>query len=129
MNPKNGHEKNLDAIDRALAGEEVVVPSSGFVAAAMECIRKEADAPPPIPFPWRLALPGMVLAAGAAGWSAYEAIRSVQPLTPQLALSLPHLSAAAVMSLQDAGWVALALGASLASWLVSRRLAGQTGLL
>jgi hypothetical protein len=30
---------------------------------------------------------------------------------------------------KQGGWVALALGASLASWMVSKRLAGQQGLL
>jgi len=44
-------------------------------------------------------------------------------LTPQ------HLSAATILALEQGGWVALALGASLASWLLSRRLAGASGIL
>jgi hypothetical protein len=39
------------------------------------------------------------------------------------------LSAATVLALEQAGWVALALGSSLASWLLSRRLAGASGIL
>jgi hypothetical protein len=31
--------------------------------------------------------------------------------------------------LEQAGWVAMALGVSLLSWLLSRRLAGRGGLL
>jgi hypothetical protein len=31
--------------------------------------------------------------------------------------------------LEEVGWIALALGLSLLSWLLSRRLAGRTGLL
>jgi hypothetical protein len=45
-----------------------------------------------------------------------------------LALNPPHLSAAVAQPLEQAGWVALALAASLLSWLLSRRLAGSSGL-
>jgi len=46
-------------------------------------------------------------------------------------LTIPplHLSADLVRALEQAGWVALALGSSLVCWLVSRRLAGRGGLL
>jgi len=40
-----------------------------------------------------------------------------------------HWTAAAGHDLQTAAWVALALGISMASWLLSRRLAGRSGLL
>jgi hypothetical protein len=33
------------------------------------------------------------------------------------------------LPLQQAGWVALALGISLASWLLARRFAGRSALL
>jgi hypothetical protein len=129
MNSNYHHETDSDAIDRVLAGEQVLVPSSGFVAAVMERVREEAATPAPIPFPWKLAMPGIVLAAGALGWSAYETMRSVLAGTQQFVFSPPQLSTAAVLSLEDAGWVALALAASLASWLLSRQLAGRRGLL
>jgi hypothetical protein len=43
-----------------------------------------------------------------------------------LPVQLPPISAASV---EQAGWVALALGVSLLSWLLARRLAGRGGLL
>jgi len=35
----------------------------GFLASVMDRVREEAAAPPPIPFPWKRALPGMALVA------------------------------------------------------------------
>jgi hypothetical protein len=63
----------------------------------------------------RIGLPGLGLTA--LGQSA------------QSWLILPPLSGNLVHSLEQAGWVALALGISLLSWLLSRRLAGRGGLL
>jgi len=40
--------------------EEDIVPSSGFTASVMDAIRREAAVPPPIPFPWKGALPGLL---------------------------------------------------------------------
>ena len=51
-----------DEIDRALAREDDILPSSGFAASVMDAVRREAAAPPPIPFPWKRALPGLVVA-------------------------------------------------------------------
>jgi hypothetical protein len=129
MNRKSDHEMNLDAIDRIFATEEELVPSQGFLVAAMERVREEASVPAPVPFPWKRALPGILLLAGALGWGAYEAIRSVLSQTGEIVLRQPHLSPAGARSLEDAGWVALALAASLCSWLLSRQLAGRAGLL
>ncbi len=52
-----------DEIDRILSREEEVLPSSGFSASVMEAVRREAALPPPIPFPWTRALPGLLVAA------------------------------------------------------------------
>ena len=61
-----------EVLDRILATEEDLVPSSGFAASVMDRIREETTAPPPIPFPWKRAVPGIVLAAGEFGWGAVE---------------------------------------------------------
>ncbi len=117
-----------------LAGEEELMPSSGFLASVMERVRQEAAMPPPIPFPWKWAVPGILLAGGVFGWGAFEIVRLGLPVLNlpalnSLTLSLPHLSAALVAPVESAGWVALALGISLLCWLLSRRLAGSGGLL
>jgi hypothetical protein len=116
-------------IDQILATEEELIPSSGFLAGVMERVQEEAAAPPPIPFPWAWVLSGILLTAAIFGWGAIELIRLGLPALSSLTLPSPHLSPAVAGSVESAGWVALALGASLVSWLLSRRLAGRGGLL
>jgi hypothetical protein len=112
------------SIDEILAGEETLVPSSGFSASVMERVREEAAAPLPIPFPWKRAIPGMVIAASVLGGCAVEFARMAVPELAELRVAAPHVSAALVRPLEQAGWVALALGMALAAWMVSRRVAG-----
>jgi hypothetical protein len=120
----------IDAeIDRVLATEGELIPSSGFMASVMERVQEEAAAPAPIPFPWKRAVPGILLTAGVFGWGAVELVRAGLPALGSLPLPAPHLSAADLRSFESIGWVALALGTSLVSWLFSRRLAGRGGLL
>jgi hypothetical protein len=52
-----------DDMNRILSREDEILPSSGFAASVMDAVRREAAAPPPIPFPWKRALPGLVVAA------------------------------------------------------------------
>ena len=48
-------------LDRILSAEDDLVPSSGFVGSVMDRVRLEASAPAPIPFPWKRAIPGLLL--------------------------------------------------------------------
>jgi hypothetical protein len=126
-------------MDRILAGEEELLPSSGFASAVMERVRQEAALPAPIPFPWMKAIPVLLLAGGGICWSVVEMVRFGGPglgLTglgqsaqSWLTLPLTNLSAAQARPVEQAGWVVLALGTSLVSWLLSRRLSGRGGLL
>ncbi|HEY1904054.1 MAG TPA: hypothetical protein VGG56_16610 [Terracidiphilus sp.] len=118
----------LSALDRILASDEAIVPSSGFLSAVMEKVEHEARMPAPIPFPWKRALPGIVLAAGVFGSGGVELVRMGIPAMKQISLSAPHVPTAVVLPLEQAGWVALALGLSLVSWLLARRLAGGAGV-
>jgi len=120
---------NEDNLDRILKSEEDLVPSSGFVAAVMERVREEAAAPAPIPFPWRRLVPGIVLAVGLLSWCGVELMRLVLQDLRAVALVQPHLLAAISQPMQETGWVALALGVSMATWLLSRRMVGRSGLL
>lgn len=120
---------NDDMLHRALAGEDELLPSSGFVAGVMERINAEAAAPPPIPFPWKRVLPGFVLCAGALGWGGVELVRvciDALHYSAQASESLPMGSAE---SLHNLGWIALALGAALAGWITARRIGGDRGLM
>jgi hypothetical protein len=133
------HARIETEIGRILAGEEELMPSSGFVATVMESVRQEAALPAPIPFPWMRAIPLLLLACGGIVWSTVELVRIGLPVSDLTALgqsaqswltfTLPPLSVVQMRSLEQAGWVALALGISLLSWLLSRRLAGRGGLL
>jgi hypothetical protein len=120
MKPK----MDCDAMDRMLAAEEELVPSSGFAAAVMERVREEAIAPRPIPYPWKRAIPGLVLAAGVLGWGAWAAVQEAR----EFVLHPPQIPAAAMQPLETAGWIALALGFSLLSWLISQRMIQRSSL-
>jgi hypothetical protein len=126
-------EMSASPIDRILAGEEELIPASGFVASVMERIEEEARVPAPMAFPWRRAVPGMVLAAGVFGWGGYEIAGQARAAARAMVFTAPHwpanLTANQVGPFGTAGWVVIALGISLASWMVSRRISGQTGLL
>jgi hypothetical protein len=126
-------------IGHILVSEEELMPSSGFVASVMERVLQEAALPAPLPFPWKMAIPLLLLTCGAIGWSTVELVRIGMPgfdlsalgqsAQSWLTISPLHLSGNLVHPIEQAGWVALALGVSLLSWLVSRRLAGRGGLL
>jgi len=123
IEPDTGPGIEVDAIDRILARDGELAPSSGFFAGVMERVREEAAAPPPMPFPWKRAVPGIVLAAGVFGWGAVELVRLGVSAGSGISLALPHLPAAAMQPLESAAWVALALAVSVGSWILSRRLA------
>jgi len=129
MKPNLKPETNHAAIDRILAAEQELIPSSGFLAATMERVREEAACPKPIPFPWLRALPGIVLAVSLFGWLGFEMVRAGLSSARETSFALPNLSAVNVHALEPVGWVAAALAVSLISWLFTRRLTGGSGLL
>lgn len=55
-----------EEIDRLLVGDNTIVPSSGFASSVMAAVRRDTEAPPPIPFPWKRALPGFIVCIAAA---------------------------------------------------------------
>jgi hypothetical protein len=124
-----GEANEQNNLDEILASEEAIVPSSGFLSAVMERVQEEARMPAPIPFPWKRAIPGFVLAAGVFGWGGVEFLRGASLAMKETSFTAPRLPDILAHPPQQAAWVALALGLSLASWLLARRLAGKSGLL
>jgi len=64
-------------IDRMLADDEEVVPSTGYEALVMEAVLRELTTPPPLAFPWLRALPGfmaLLLAFAVAVWHGIGAL-------------------------------------------------------
>src|SRR5579862_8865788 len=88
------HATEADPIDQILSTEEPILPSSGFLAAVMDRVEEEARVPAPIPFPWKRAIPGFVLAAGVFGYGACELVRYGIPSLRNLTLPQPHFSLA-----------------------------------
>lgn len=115
-----------DDLDRVLSEEQEIMPSSGFVSSVMDAVRREAAALPPIPFPWRRALPGLTVAALALGLvfaadiALFTSGTAAQPLPVVLPSAFSLILEAA--KTVRAGWIALALILSLASVKLSIRL-------
>ncbi|MGZ4839934.1 MAG: hypothetical protein ACXVZR_15400 [Terriglobales bacterium] len=122
----------LENLDRVLSAEEELAPSSGFVSAVMERVREEYAAPKPIPFPWKRVVPGATVALGGVAWIGVEVVRQGLNHLPELGATVArrlHMQLQWSATLQDAGWVAAALGVSLLSWLLARRMIGRGGLI
>jgi hypothetical protein len=105
-----------EELERVLAGEPDIVPSSGFVASVMDAVTAEATAPP-LPFPWKRAWP---LAAGLAVLLLWLAFLQI---VPQPTAQGPDLYAWFQMLVPMAtGWVAGALLMTIAVTAWSLRL-------
>jgi hypothetical protein len=104
-------------IDLMLTRQEQIVPSSGFTASVMDTVMREATAPPPLPFPWKRALPGLC-------WCLAVCV-SLFVMSPGSKDSLPQASAAPDLSkvLGGVGCIAAALMVSLLSVALSIRMA------
>jgi hypothetical protein len=109
-------------LDRYLSGEPEIVPSSGFTANVMDAVKREAATLPPIPFPWRWAIPGML------GALLIVVCFVAMLMTPQHAggapLPLPQISAwLDAARAMGAGWIGLALLVSAAAVKMAKLLA------
>ena len=115
-----------DEFERALFKEEEILPTSGFTAAVMEAVRREAATPQPIPFPWKRALPGAMVLCLTIGWVLYEGImQGIQGnVSVGIPTSFPPLFASVLASPKGVAvcWIAVALALSLVSLRLSRVL-------
>ena len=114
-------------INSILSREDEILPSSGFTVSVMDAVRREAASPPPIPFPWKRALPGLVVAGLALVLILIRVIAAIAQLgkatTPPLSMPpvpppIFHggLGSAAI-------WTMLALLVALVSVKLSMRVA------
>jgi len=116
-------------INSILSREDEILPSSGFTASVMDAVRREAASPPPIPFPWKRALPGLVVAGLALVLILISIIAAIAQLgkatTPQLSMSVPSamppIFSGGIKS--AAIWTMLALLMTFVSVKLSMRLA------
>ncbi len=119
-----------EEIDRILSCEDEILPSSGFAASVMDAVRREAAAPPPIPFPWKRALPGLVVAGLALAMVLIAGVVAIAQLgrastIPQLSMSWPSVLAPIFQRNMESAaiWTVLALLVTLVSVKLSMRLA------
>jgi hypothetical protein len=112
-----------DELDRIMLETEIM-PSSGFTASVMDAVRSEAAAPPPIPFPWKWALPG--LAVGGVTLGMVLVITIAQLARGPAVTAIPTDWITALHSVEHSTmrfgglWIALALFASFACVKFSR---------
>ena len=111
------NETHPGALDQILL-EEALLPSSGFAASVMEAIEEQATQPAPIPFPWKLALPGL---AALLAMVAIIVRLFVTGLSSAATLNLD--SAFAQTAGRQAGPILLALAAAFVCLLLTQRLA------
>jgi hypothetical protein len=117
--------------NRILSREDEILPSSGFAVSVMDAVRREAAAPPPIPFPWKHALPGMVVGGLVLALVLVTGVVVIAQFvrasaTPQSSLSSPSLLPIFQGNLEYAAiWTVLALLMALASVKLSMRLASS----
>jgi hypothetical protein len=115
-----------DELDRILAGDERVVPSSAFTASVLSAVARQAASAAPIPFPWRRALPALAALAVAviAGpiVDAPAAIVVERPTLDAIAEISVHFD---VLASRHTGMIGVALLIAFASTRLSARLVGQ----
>jgi hypothetical protein len=119
--------EQLDRILSRIGSEkEEIIPSSGFTASVMDAVRREATTPPPIPFPWKRALPGLaagcvtlvlVLIEIVTHLDRHAAAREIHPATASAFDPILNEAINAGM-----GWIFLVLLLSLVSMMFSMRL-------
>lgn len=129
-----GAVETSEALARVLDGREEIVPSSGFAVSVMEVIQQEAAAPEPILFPWKWALPGLVLCLGLIGYLLVSLVqqgaRAVSGTAGGLHLqNLASLLPRGMIETQigfGVEWSVAAMLASLAIvWLTMRMVTGR----
>jgi len=117
-----------DEIDSILLAEDTILPSSGFAASVMDAIQDQAAQPAPIPFPWKLAIPGIAAMLVGIAALAAAAIRNMNRHFGTDWLLWVYSNAGSSVQLRtQVAPVLLALAASWLCVLLCNRLAAGFG--
>ncbi len=119
-----------DDLDRILSSDGEIVPSAGFANSVMDAVRREASAPPAIPFPWKRVLPALIFAVVAfvsaviLGFNQLVAALTVPPLPAVFQVRFEAAMRSSLIA--ESGWIMLAvllalLPVNLAMRFVSRK--------
>jgi hypothetical protein len=101
-----------DDVDRLLANEEEIAPSSGFTNAVMAAVRREAATPAPLAFPLWRALPGWVAAAITVALAVAGVVREARvPAVEEIVVPSSSTAAAwlAIWARDGGSWILLGL--------------------
>jgi hypothetical protein len=125
--PKTQSEAALLAdVDQLLAAHlaapaEQLTPSSGFTLSVMDAIHQQATEPPPIAFPWRRVIPGII--AILCTLAAFLIFAATHPTAPTHLLPAPSAFTPLELVLTS---IFLAACLSAVAIAASFRLAGRT---
>jgi len=121
---------NPDNLDRILLQQDALLPSSGFAASVMDAIQQQAAVPPPIPFPWKHALPGIAALLVGVVILCRLAVSAIDGMSQDSAGGVDWLAwlmsnaPSAVLIRTEVAPAILALAASFACVAFCRRWAG-----
>jgi hypothetical protein len=138
-NPVQHQHSQQDELDRSLSrifdgetAKDSLLPSSGFTARTMDSVLENVDAPLPLPFPWKRALPpfgcGLVILLYALLRFMSEPDRLPAPdqsaTTLHLSFNIPSVLQHVTTALEvPLGWIALAMLVAFVSVRLCLRLA------
>jgi hypothetical protein len=108
-------------------GGDEILPSAGFADSVMAAVRDEAAAPAPIAFPWKRAIPLIVVAGITLPTAVYvlvEALKSSAGSAASADWAVDFMSQLQVANHFGAGWIAASLLVAWISVRLSMRLAG-----
>ena len=118
-----------EEVDRALSGETDILPSSGFTRSVMDAVKRQVEAPRPIPFPWKRVVPAIVVGAGGfviLGWAAWSGPASAEAAgasSAELTAMLERMTHAA--GTLELPWLLGVAALTLACALLGPRLTGR----
>lgn len=116
---------NPDDIDYILTNEKLITPSPDFLASVMRAVRRQAASLPPLKFPWRRALPGilaMFVAIMRALWDLIGFLNEPDILAVFNEQLHQFADLAAQFGVQ---WIVLAVAITVVSLMLSISLVGS----
>jgi hypothetical protein len=116
---------NPDDIDYILANEKLITPSPDFLASVMRAVRRQAASLPPLKFPWRRALPGILAMFVAIMRAAWDLVGFLNE-PDLLAVFNEQLHQFAGLAAQfGVQWIVLAVVITVVSLMLSISLVGS----
>jgi hypothetical protein len=109
-----------DELDRWLAEDEEIVPSSGFAASVLDAVRIDAAEQRALPFPWRRMLPGLAALAVALLAAVGSVIASGANAASEFVAFPLHWTQ--WLERPDVGWIVVAVAVTAVLPFLSLRL-------